>query len=43
VGDGHFAIDRTKDAEDARFDGVFVLRTDTQLNPLHAMLQYKQL
>ena len=38
VGDGHFAIDRSKADEDARFDGVFVLRTNTDLNPLAAML-----
>jgi hypothetical protein len=43
VGDGHFAIDRSKAEEDARFDGVFVLRTNTELNPLAAMLRYKQL
>jgi transposase len=42
VGDGHSAIDRGK-ADDARFDGVFVLRTNTELNPLAAMLRYKQL
>jgi hypothetical protein len=29
IGDDHFAIDRTKAEEDARFDGVFVLRTNT--------------
>jgi Transposase DDE domain len=43
VGEGHFAIDRGKVAEDARFDGVFVLRTNTDLNPLAALLRYKQL
>jgi hypothetical protein len=43
VGEDHFAIDRAKVAEDARFDGVFVLRTNTDLNPLAAMLRYKQL
>ncbi len=43
VGEGHFAIDRAKAEEDARFDGVFVLRTNTDLNPLVAMLRYKQL
>jgi hypothetical protein len=43
VGDGHFAIDRNKADEDARFDGVFVLRTNTDLNPLVTMLRYKQL
>jgi IS4 transposase len=41
--DGHFAIDRNKADEDVRFDGVFVLRTNTDLNPLLAMLRYKQL
>jgi hypothetical protein len=43
VGEGHFVIDRAKVAEDARFDGIFVLRTNTDLNPLAAMLRYKQL
>jgi hypothetical protein len=43
VGKDHFAIDRAKAAEDARFDGIFVLRTNTDLNPLAAMLRYKQL
>lgn len=43
VGDDHFVIDRIKAEEDARFDGVFVLRTNTDLNPLAAMLRYKQL
>lgn len=38
---GHFAIDRNKADEDVRFDGVFVLRTNTDLNPLLAMLRYK--
>src|SRR5216684_5383957 len=39
----HFAIDPAKVEEDARFDGIFVLRTNTDLNPLEAMLCYKQL
>jgi hypothetical protein len=39
----HFAIDRNKVAEDKKFDGIFVLRTNTDLNPLEAMLCYKQL
>jgi transposase len=43
VGDGHFAIDRAKAEEDQRFDGIFVLRTNTRLNPVEAMLCYKQL
>ena len=41
-GDG-FVIDRAKVEADARFDGLFVLRTNTELNPLAAMLRYKQL
>jgi hypothetical protein len=43
VGKDHFTIDRAKAADDARFDGIFVLRTNTDLNPLAAMLRYKQL
>jgi transposase len=43
VGGGHFVIDRAKAEQDARFDGVFVLRTNTELSPLAAMLRYKQL
>jgi Transposase DDE domain len=39
----HFAIDPAKAEQDARFDGVFVLRTNTDLDPLAAMLRYKQL
>jgi hypothetical protein len=39
----HFAIDRAKVEEEERFDGIFVLRTNTDLNPLEAMLCYKQL
>ena len=39
----HFAIDPAKVEEDKRFDGIFVLRTNTDLNPLEAMLCYKQL
>jgi hypothetical protein len=42
-GHGHFAIDPAKAEQDARFDGVFVLRTNTGLDPLAAMLRYKQL
>ena len=42
-GDGHFAVDAGKAEQDARFDGVFVLRTNTDLDPLTAMLRYKQL
>ena len=37
------AGDPAKAEQDARFDGVFVLRTNTDLDPLAAMLRYKQL
>ena len=43
ISDDHFAIDSDKIEEDKRFDGIFVLRTNTDLNPLNAMLCYKQL
>src|SRR5215467_5033598 len=39
----HFIIDQAKVEDDAKFDGIFVLRTNTELNPLEAMLCYKQL
>ncbi len=42
-GGDHFAIDRAKAEEDAKFDGVFVLRTNADLSPLETMLCYKQL
>ena len=42
-GEGHFAVDTGKAKKDAKFDGVFVLRTNTDLDPLAAMLRYKQL
>ena len=43
ISDDHFAIDSDKIEEDKRFDGIFVLCTNTDLNPLNAMLCYKQL
>jgi hypothetical protein len=43
IRDDHFAIDLAKVEEDKKFDGIFVLRTNTDLNPLEAMLCYKQL
>src|SRR5580692_9516279 len=35
----HFAVDETRVAEDARFDGLYVLRTNTKLTPLQVMLR----
>jgi hypothetical protein len=43
ISDEHFAIDADKVEEDKKFDGIFVLRTNTDLNPLDAMLCYKHL
>jgi hypothetical protein len=43
ISDDHFAIDSDKIDEDKRFDGIFVLHTNTDLKPLDAMLCYKQL
>jgi transposase len=43
LGQDHFAIDRAKAEEDEKFDGIFVLRTNTDLNPIEAMLCYKRL
>jgi len=39
----HFAIDQERVAEDARFDGLYVLRTNTKLTPLQVMLRYRDL
>ena len=38
-----FEIDAGKIAEEARFDGVFVLRTNTKATPLQAVLRYRDL
>ena len=43
ISDEHFAIDPDKVEEEKKFDGIFVLRTNTDLNPLEATLCYKQL
>ena len=39
----HFEIDEKRVAEDARYDGLYVLRTNTSLSPLAAMLRYREL
>src|SRR6516165_234258 len=39
----NFAIDETRVAEDERFDGLYVLRTNTKLTPLQVMLRYREL
>jgi hypothetical protein len=38
---GHFGIDEAKVAEDARFDGKWVLRTNTDLDAAEVALQHK--
>ena len=43
ISEEHFAIDPDKIEEEKKLDGIFVLRTNTDLNPLEAMLCYKQL
>jgi hypothetical protein len=39
----HFRIDEAKVAEDARYDGKWVLRTNTDLDSTEVALQYKRL
>lgn len=39
----HLTIDETRIAEDARYDGLYVLRTNTRLPPLNLMLRYRDL
>ena len=36
ISQDHFAIDPDKVEEEKRFDGIFVLRTNTDLNPLYS-------
>ena len=40
---GHFEIDSARVAEDARFDGIYVLRTNSTLPVLSVALAYRQL
>ena len=42
-GDSHFAIDEAKLREEARYDGTWVLRTNTELSAADVALQYKKL
>jgi transposase len=43
TGPGGFGIDEAKIAEDARYDGKWVLRTNTELDTAEVALQYKRL
>jgi hypothetical protein len=42
-GQGHFVVDEAKLAEEARYDGTWVLRTNTELPATEAALQFKRL
>src|SRR5512135_2906317 len=42
-GPDHFRVDEAKVIEDARYDGKWVLRTNTDLDSAEVALQYKQL
>ena len=42
-GPDHFQVDEAKITEDARYDGKWVLRTNTELDSAEVALQYKQL
>jgi Transposase DDE domain len=39
----HFIIDEARIADEARYDGLYVLRTNTRLHPLTVMLRYREL
>jgi transposase len=41
--DDHFQIDAGRVAEDARFDGIYILRTNSKLSTLSVALAYRQL
>ncbi len=43
AGPGHFAVDEAKVAAEARYDGTWVLRTNTELPTPDVALQFKQL
>jgi hypothetical protein len=40
---GAFEIDAGKIADEARYDGIFVLRTNARITPLQAVLRYRDL
>jgi Transposase DDE domain len=41
-GDSHFAIDPERVAAAAKFDGIYVIRTNAQLSPLVVALRYRE-
>jgi hypothetical protein len=42
-GEGHFAVDEAKITEEAKYDGTWVLRTNTELSAAEVAVQYKRL
>jgi len=42
-GEGHFAVDEAKLTQEARYDGTWVLRTNTEFSAADVALQYKRL
>ena len=42
-GEGHFVVDEAKLQQEARYDGTWVLRTNTELSAAEVALQYKKL
>jgi hypothetical protein len=43
IASGNFSIDDDRVAADAKFDGLFVLRTNTRLSALQVVLRYRNL
>ena len=43
VGDDHFVLDEAKAAEEARYDGLYVLRTNTKLSVFEVAMRYREL
>jgi hypothetical protein len=41
-GDSHFAIDPERVAAAAKFDGIYVIRTNAQLSPFVVALRYRE-
>ena len=41
-GDSHFAIDPERIAAAAKFDGIYVIRTNAQISPLVVALRYRE-
>jgi hypothetical protein len=41
-GDSHFAIDPARIAAAAKFDGIYVIRTNAQISPLVVALRYRE-